>query len=59
MRGFRDDAAELSGLEARLPPLLSVIAGMVDFTGFCTLALAAVWLIAQAFGRHGSSLAPL
>jgi hypothetical protein len=39
--------------------LLSVIAGMVDFTGFCTLALAAVWLIAQAFGRHGSSLAPL
>ncbi|WP_018319089.1 DUF1275 family protein [Bradyrhizobium sp. WSM2793] len=27
----------LSRLEARLPPLLSVIAGMVDFTGFFTL----------------------
>ena len=32
-----DDAAELSRLEARLPPLLSVIAGMVDLTGFFTL----------------------
>jgi len=32
-----DDAAELSRLEARLPPLLSIIAGMVDFTGFFTL----------------------
>ncbi len=32
-----DDAAELSRLEARLPPLLSVIAGMVDLTGFLTL----------------------
>lgn len=32
-----DDAAKLSRLEARLPPLLSVIAGMVDFTGFFTL----------------------
>lgn len=91
------DAAELSRLEARLPPLLSVIAGMVDFTGFFTLghiftahvtgnivlvavvavdggsfhwthllaipvfmlALATVWLIAQASGRHGSSLARL
>jgi uncharacterized membrane protein YoaK (UPF0700 family) len=31
-----DDAAELSRLEARLPPLLSVIAGMVDLTGFLT-----------------------
>lgn len=31
------DAAELSRMEARLPPLLSVIAGMVDFTGFSTL----------------------
>jgi uncharacterized membrane protein YoaK (UPF0700 family) len=28
---------ELSRLEARLPPLLSVIAGMVDLTGFFTL----------------------
>ena len=32
-----DDAAELSRLEARLPPLLSVIAGMVDLTGFFSL----------------------
>src|SRR5258706_4330724 len=31
------DDAELSRLEARLPPLLSVIAGMVDLTGFFTL----------------------
>ena len=31
------DATELSRLEARLPPLLSVIAGMVDLTGFFTL----------------------
>lgn len=84
-----DDAAELSRLEARLPPLLSIIAGMVDFTGLFTLghiftahvagnivlaaavavdggsfhwtqflaipvfmlALATVWLIAQASGR--------
>ena len=28
---------ELSRLEKRLPPLLSVIAGMVDLTGFFTL----------------------
>ncbi len=92
-----DDAAELSRLEARLPPLLSVIAGMVDLTGFLTLghiftahitgnlvvaaaaavqggafnlaqalaipvfmlALAAVWLIAQASHRRGPSLARL
>src|SRR6266849_5980909 len=32
-----DDALALSQLEARLPPLLSVIAGMVDLTGFFTL----------------------
>src|ERR1700680_5091857 len=32
-----DDAVEMSRLEARLPPLLSVIAGMVDLTGFFTL----------------------
>jgi uncharacterized membrane protein YoaK (UPF0700 family) len=31
------DRAELKCLEARLPPLLSVIAGMVDLTGFLTL----------------------
>ncbi len=92
-----DDTAELSRLEARLPPLLSVIAGMVDFTGFFTLghiftahvtgnivlaavvaadgspfhwaqllaipvfmlALATIWLIAQASGRHGSSMVRL
>jgi uncharacterized membrane protein YoaK (UPF0700 family) len=32
-----DDAVALSRLKARLPPLLSVIAGMVDLTGFFTL----------------------
>ena len=32
-----DDAAELSRLEGWLPALLSVIAGMVDLTGFFTL----------------------
>jgi uncharacterized membrane protein YoaK (UPF0700 family) len=91
------DATELSRLEAHLPPLLSVIAGMVDLTGFFTLghiftahitgnlvvaaaaavhggpfnlaqtlaipvfmlALAAVWLIAQASQRRGPSLARL
>jgi uncharacterized membrane protein YoaK (UPF0700 family) len=91
------DATELSRLEARLPPLLSVIAGMVDLTGFFTLghifaahvtgnlvvvsatavhggpfnlaqalaipvfmlALAIVWLIAQASHRRGPSLARL
>lgn len=90
-----DDRLELSRLERRLPPLLSVIAGMVDLTGFFTLgniftahitgnlvvassvlvhggamniaeliaipvaiiALAAVWLFAQASGRHGAALA--
>ncbi len=92
-----DDAVELSRLEARLPPLLSVIAGMVDLTGFFTLghiftahvtgnlvvasaaavhggpfnlaqalaipvfmlAVAVVWLIAQASRRRGPSLARL
>jgi uncharacterized membrane protein YoaK (UPF0700 family) len=92
-----DDAVELSRLEARLPPLLSVIAGMVDLTGFFTLghiftahvtgnlvvasaaavhggpfdlaqalaipvfmlAVAAVWLIAQASRRRGPSLVRL
>jgi uncharacterized membrane protein YoaK (UPF0700 family) len=90
-----DETAELSRLEARLPALLSVIAGMVDLTGFFTLghiftahvtgnlvvaaaaavhggpfnpaqilaipvfmvAVATVWLIAQASDRHGPSLA--
>src|SRR5215470_2254736 len=92
-----DDAVELSRLEARLPPLLSIIAGMVDLTGFFTLghiftahvtgnlvvaaaaavhrgpfnvaqalaipvfmlALALVWLIAQASRRRGPELARL
>ena len=36
-RHSSDDALALSRLEARLPPLLSVIAGMVDLTGFFTL----------------------
>src|SRR5713226_2136049 len=92
-----DDAVELSRLGVRLPPLLSVIAGMVDLTGFFTLghiftahitgnlvvaaaaavhggplnlaqalaipvfmlALAVVWLIAQASHRRGPSLARL
>jgi uncharacterized membrane protein YoaK (UPF0700 family) len=92
-----DDAVELPRLEARLPLLLSVIAGMVDLTGFFTLghifaahitgnlvvasaaavhggpfnlaqalaipmfvlALAVVWLIAQASHRRGPSLARL
>src|SRR5712692_8069348 len=92
-----DDAVDLARLEARLPPLLSVIAGMVDLTGFFTLghiftahitgnlvvasaaavyggpfnvaqalaipvfmlALAVVWLIAQASHRRGPSLARL
>jgi uncharacterized membrane protein YoaK (UPF0700 family) len=91
------DDAQLSRLEARLPPLLSVIAGMVDLTGFFTLghiftahvtgnlvvaaaaavhggpfnvaqllaipvfmlAVAAVWLIAEASHRGGVSLARL
>jgi uncharacterized membrane protein YoaK (UPF0700 family) len=92
-----DETAELSRLEARLPALLSVIAGMVDLTGFFTLghiftahvtgnlvvaaaaavhggpfnpaqilaipvfmvAVATVWLIAQASDRRGPSLARL
>jgi len=32
-----DEAAELLRIEERLPPVLSVIAGMVDLTGFLTL----------------------
>src|SRR5262244_975218 len=33
----QDDHEALSRIEAYLPPLLSVIAGMVDLTGFFTL----------------------
>jgi uncharacterized membrane protein YoaK (UPF0700 family) len=92
-----NDELALSQLEARLPPLLSVIAGMVDLTGFFTLgniftahvtgnlvviaakavrggplnlaqtlsvpvfilAVAAVWLLAQASGRRGPGLTRL
>lgn len=92
-----DEAMALARLEDRLPPLLSIIAGMVDLTGFFTLgniftahitgnlvvaaaaavqggsfnlaqalaipvfmlALAVVWLIAQASRRLGPSLARL
>src|SRR5262245_17130951 len=32
-----DDATALARLENRLPPVLSIIAGMVDLTGFFTL----------------------
>jgi uncharacterized membrane protein YoaK (UPF0700 family) len=91
------DVARLARLEARLPAMLSVIAGMVDLTGFFTLghiftahvtgnlvvaaadavqgapfniaqalaipvfmlAVAAVWLIAEASHRQGASLARL
>jgi uncharacterized membrane protein YoaK (UPF0700 family) len=92
-----DDTLELARLQERLPPLLSVIAGMVDLIGFFTLgnvftahttgnlvvaaasavrggplnlaqamaipvfilALAAIWLLARASGRHGPALARL
>src|SRR6266404_7392253 len=92
-----DDATQEARFAERLPPLLSVIAGMVDLTGFFTLgniftahitgnlvvaaaaavrggpmnlaqalaipvfmlALAVVWLIAQASRRTGPGLARL
>jgi len=94
-RHASDEASALSRLEDRISPLLSVIAGMVDLTGFFTLgniftahvtgnlvvlaalavrggpvnwalviaipvfilAVAAVWFVARASGRHGCSLA--
>ena len=37
----RSDESELSKMEERLPPLLSVIAGMVDLIGFFTLGSSA------------------
>ena len=96
-RHASDEASALSRLEDRISPLLSVIAGMVDLTGFFTLgniftahvtgnlvvlaalavrggpvnwalviaipvfilAVAAVWFVARASGRHGCSLAQL
>jgi hypothetical protein len=52
-----DDDVELSRLEARLPPLLSVIAGMVDLTGFFTLALQLPFLtISESMGNHDSKI---
>jgi uncharacterized membrane protein YoaK (UPF0700 family) len=97
LAGSADDASGLLRLQAQLPPLLSVVAGMVDLTGFFTLghvftahvtgnlvvaaaaavqggpldtaqilaipaftlALAIVWLIAEASHRRGPSLARL
>src|SRR6266849_1785089 len=56
-----DDAAELSRLEARLPPLLSVIAGMVDLTGFFTLGhiftahITGNLVVAAAVAVHGGT----
>jgi hypothetical protein len=40
-----DEEATLLRMEERLPPMLSVIAGMVDLTGFFMLAI---------FSRHTS-----
>src|SRR6267154_814053 len=57
-----DDTAELSRLEARLPPLLSVIAGMVDLTGFFTLGhiftahITGNLVVAAAAAVHGGPL---
>ena len=54
-----DDAVEPSRLEARLPPLLSVIAGMVDVTGFFTLGhiftahITGNFVVAAAAAVHG------
>src|ERR1700720_4753564 len=54
-----DETAELSRLEARLPALLSVIAGMVDLTGFFTLGhiftahITGNLVVASAAAVHG------
>src|SRR5258706_14113441 len=54
-----DETAELSRLEARLPALLSVIAGMVDLTGFFTLGhiftahVTGNLVVAAAAAAHG------
>ena len=55
-----DEALGLSRLQSRLPPLLSVIAGMVDLTGFFTLGniftahvTGNLVLVAQAAVRGG------
>ena len=56
-----DDAGELARLEARLPPLLSIIAGMVDLTGFFILGhiftahITGNLVVAAAAAVHGGS----
>src|SRR5712671_6161952 len=56
------DAIELSRLEGRLPPLLSVIAGMVDLIGFFTLGniftahITGNLVVAAATAVHGGPL---